>query len=275
MSKIDINSKWYQECYQDYLSEVKSYGGSIQFIPNEYKTPELCNIAIINYGSSLNFIPKKLITKELCEVAVSNYGYALQYVPNKFKTPEICKISLTKWGSALEFVPEDLKTYELCEFAVKHYGGALEFVPKKILNLDMCMAAIKINYPSALEYIEKWVPEEYQEELVNIYNNNLQARKNKKELLASKFENFSEEVSDLDLSSYGNDVKNARVYLNFNCKPSNEILCTLRSNGFNWSRTEKIWYRPTTRAAFKALKNVLLSYDITIKDAEEFKIEKK
>ena len=30
---------YYQECYQDYLSEVKSYGGSIQFIPNEYKTP--------------------------------------------------------------------------------------------------------------------------------------------------------------------------------------------------------------------------------------------
>ena len=129
----------------------------------------------------MKYVPEEFKTQELCRLAIKNEGRALEYVPEEFKTYELCKIAVTKWGSALEFVPEELKTKELCELAVKHYGGALEFVPKKILNLDMCMAAIKINYPSALEYISKWVPEEYQEKLMNIYHNNLQARNNKKE----------------------------------------------------------------------------------------------
>ena len=45
-------------------------------IPMEYRTKELCDIAIIEKrdlnGSELKFVPEHLKTRELCEAAVTN-----------------------------------------------------------------------------------------------------------------------------------------------------------------------------------------------------------
>ena len=60
----------------------------------------MCKIAVEIYGVALEFVPEELKTKELCEVAVTNdfTGNALKYVPEEFKTYELCKVSLAnKW----------------------------------------------------------------------------------------------------------------------------------------------------------------------------------
>ena len=73
-------------------------------IPMEYRTKELCEIAIIEKrdlnGSELKFVPEHLKTKELCEAAVSTSGWALEFVPYELQTQELCELAVKdclKW----------------------------------------------------------------------------------------------------------------------------------------------------------------------------------
>ena len=100
--------------YQKWLKKVTEDEYNLKSIPFEFRTIELCEIAVTQKGLNLEFVPKALRTKELCEVAVSNYGYALQYVPEDLRTFEISGIAVANEDWALQFVPEEFQE-ELAE----------------------------------------------------------------------------------------------------------------------------------------------------------------
>lgn len=111
ITKIDENGR-----------AVEKNGYALQYVPNELRTPELCEMAIRDDFNALNlqFVPKKLRTPELCELAVKTAGDSLKWVPKELKSQELCEIAVTSSGWALCYVPEELKTRELTKLAIEN-----------------------------------------------------------------------------------------------------------------------------------------------------------
>ena len=104
--------------------------------------------------------------------------------------------------------------------------------------------------------------ERVKESILKKYNINILARKSKQVENAKEFKEFEVEVRKWDLISYGNDIENARVYLKFNGKPSDETISVLKKNAFKWSPKNQRWQRQTTVNGFNGLKKVLATYEI-------------
>ena len=85
--------------YADYLKEVSFNNLSLQYVPLEYRTSELCLAGVSRCGLALQFVSEKLKTLELCLVAVKQTGCALRFVPEYLKTPEMC-LEAIRWDQA-------------------------------------------------------------------------------------------------------------------------------------------------------------------------------
>ena len=104
--------------------------------------------------------------------------------------------------------------------------------------------------------------ERAKESILKKYNMNLLARKFKQVENAKEFKEFDIKVDKWDLISYGNDTENARIYLKFDGKPSDETISVLKKNAFKWSPKNQRWQRQTTINGVNGLKKVLLTYEI-------------
>ena len=104
--------------------------------------------------------------------------------------------------------------------------------------------------------------ERAKESILKKYNKNLLARKTKQAEKSKEFGEFETMINEKGLLSYGNDTENARIYLKFDGKPSVETITALKKNAFKWSPSKKRWQRQTTENALKALKKILLMYDV-------------
>ena len=116
--------------YQKHLDAIKKHSWNLYWVPEEFKTKELCVIAIEKDGYSLEFVPEELKTKELCELATKICCLALKYVPEELRTKEMCKTALDGFNKNFnegllrilkELIPE--KFHE--EFAEKYDIGLL------------------------------------------------------------------------------------------------------------------------------------------------------
>jgi len=81
------------------------------------ETCEMCDLEA--GGESLEHVPENLRSAELCRKMVMQCGYELKFVPEKHKTAELCLAAVKLFGHALVFVPDNLKTAELCLKAVQ------------------------------------------------------------------------------------------------------------------------------------------------------------
>jgi len=90
------------------------YCECVKDLPEEFKTAEVYEYAVMENGYALEFVPKEFITTELCMAAVRNRGTAIMYVPEALKTAELCREAVNNsscWGPAfvLEHIPENIK----------------------------------------------------------------------------------------------------------------------------------------------------------------------
>jgi hypothetical protein len=74
---------------------VKALGSAFEFVTEHIKTSEpegraLCRAAVKDAGLMLRYVPEQYKTTELCLEAVKEWGYALAFVPEALKTPELC-----------------------------------------------------------------------------------------------------------------------------------------------------------------------------------------
>ena len=127
----------------------------------------------VNGGEYLQYVPDYFRTKELCELAVKDWAYALESVPEELRTKELCELAITQegCGQSLEFVPEELKTKELCELAVTNdfTGNALKYVPDDYRSFELCDVSVKNEDYGCLHSFDS-MPEEYQAELAKKYD---------------------------------------------------------------------------------------------------------
>lgn len=105
--------------YQGWIEAIQERGWTLQFVPEEHRTEEMCLVAVKQDGLNLRDVPDDLITQELCEMAVKDYAPALCWVPDELKTLELCELALSHGNLSEEllnssFVPEEFKE-ELAE----------------------------------------------------------------------------------------------------------------------------------------------------------------
>ena len=142
------------------LNAFKKNLWALQYIPKELRTKELYELAVRQDGRTLEYIPKELRTKELCELAIQQNGRFLEYIPKikffnifKFKkNKKLCEIAVQKDGLALEFVPKYLKTKKICEIAVQKKGAALRYIPEYLKTEELCEIAVQKD-GLALKYV--------------------------------------------------------------------------------------------------------------------------
>ena len=54
------------------------------------------------------YVPREFITEEMCELAITVNGLALEYIPKEFKTVKLCKLAVNAYKCAQKYVPKDL-----------------------------------------------------------------------------------------------------------------------------------------------------------------------
>jgi hypothetical protein len=141
------------------LEPICRWLNNIRFIPKQYRTKELYEIAIKQDGLNLMYVPEQLRTKELCELAIQNNGEALYYVPDEFKTKELCELAVRNNGMALGDIPEQYRTKELCELAIRQDGYALKYILDEFKTEELYKLAIK-NNGLALQYVPEYLKTE-------------------------------------------------------------------------------------------------------------------
>ena len=133
----------------------------LRYIPEQYKTKEICDRAFKKNVWNLSEIPDQFITAEMCLTAVRESGFLLEHVPDELKTTEMCKIAVKDDGNGTPYVPDELYDKELAKLVLKHPGSKvfpLKIIPKQFLDYDMCKYAVNNVWGSLQD-----VPEEYKD----------------------------------------------------------------------------------------------------------------
>ena len=75
--------------YQGWIEAIQERNWTLQFVPEELRTKEMCLVAVQKDGMNLGDVPEELITPELCEIALAQ-GYLADelleaFVPEEFQ----------------------------------------------------------------------------------------------------------------------------------------------------------------------------------------------
>jgi hypothetical protein len=143
--------------------------GSLKEVPLKFRDYRMCNIAVNANGANLHYVPDELKDQRMCDIAVNDHTGAYDAVPDKYKTPEMAlKVAREDW-EMFEYIPEKDLTYEICLIAVKNAGYLLEKVPIKFRDYKLCFTAVKrdgwaikfvpgqhLNYELCLEAVKAY-----------------------------------------------------------------------------------------------------------------------
>ena len=91
------------------------------YVPDEYKTRQICDKAILENDETLKSVPDCYKNQEMCNKAVDNYTDALEFVPECYKTQKKCDKAVNTYPCTIKFVPECVMTQEMYHKAVNRY----------------------------------------------------------------------------------------------------------------------------------------------------------
>ena len=97
---------------------VKKLPFVIRYVPDQYKTQQMCDKAILENGGTLESVPECYKNQRIHDKAVDNYPHALKFVPDSYITQKMCDKGISTHPSTIKFVPECHKTQEMCAKAV-------------------------------------------------------------------------------------------------------------------------------------------------------------
>lgn len=135
-----------------YMNSVKLNNITLEFIPHDMKTLELCLLAI-KQNDNILYFPKELLTQEICMNYIIMNPLMLENIPIEFISYEMCMKAIELNGNTLLYVPSKFKTYELCIRAIKenkYENHVLNFVPNRFKTNEFCNVALKADYHNYL-----------------------------------------------------------------------------------------------------------------------------
>ena len=68
---------------------VKRLPFLLRYVPDWYKTKQMCDKTIIENGGTLRSVPDCYKIQEMCNKTVDNYPNVLEFVPECYRTQEI------------------------------------------------------------------------------------------------------------------------------------------------------------------------------------------
>ena len=146
------------------------YQAVLRLIPKEYRTFEICKIAVSKDSSEIEHVPSNIEGYTgLCEVVVNKSPYVLRLIPEGYRTFEICKIAVFKDVSQIEHVPSNIEGYTgLCEdLLLKNRTDdylvslILDKIPKEKRSYRLAKIVVPENpktlwyFPSTIENYDK------------------------------------------------------------------------------------------------------------------------
>jgi len=143
--------------YEDLFKNAVALNWEVlEFVPEVYKTQELCINTLYTTWKALKYFPSKYRTKEVCEFAIKQDIQALKEIPNKFITKELSENFINLYPKELKYIPERYRSKKICEKAFAADCRNIRFIPKELINENMCKSAINVE----AELI-KYIPTKY------------------------------------------------------------------------------------------------------------------
>lgn len=155
--------------YELCISSVKCNSSNLQFVPNQLKTTEMCEIAVRSGNiHTLDDIPKELFTENIYMIAYKSNKKSFKFLPEELKTQELSEDVIFSGIKALKYVPEHLKTAKMCEFATGNFVQEFRWVPDNFKTQNMCITCAE--YVDICDISEKLVNEDLIIELLHAGN---------------------------------------------------------------------------------------------------------
>lgn len=132
--------------YEYWRGRVLSNYRDLKLVPKEFKTEELCNLALNITYHALPFIDQSLITSELCDKLVSKEGFAIQVIPDEFITKELC-FKAAENGTALRLIPEEYYSEEMILSVFKNgkHQPDINNVPSAFITKSLLQEYVKMG----------------------------------------------------------------------------------------------------------------------------------
>ncbi|MDN3675144.1 polymer-forming cytoskeletal protein [Flavobacterium branchiarum] len=127
-------------------TRVLSNYRDLKIVPLEFKTKELCDIALGISFHALEYVNRDFITKELCEKLVAKNGFAIQKIPREFITKELC-FKAGESGTLISFIPTEFYSEELIISVFKNGKNEpnINDIPSKFVTESLLEEYLKIG----------------------------------------------------------------------------------------------------------------------------------
>lgn len=186
--------------YEYWRDRVLANYRDLKLVPEEFKTEEICNLALDITYHALPFIDQGLITSELYEKLVSKDGFAIQIIPDEFITKELC-FKAAENGTTLSLIPSAYYSEELILLVFKNgkHQPDINDVPSSFITKNLLVEYVKIGKGLWLDKVCKENGIDKLKVLKQVIDSGIQ-------YLDNIFGNhFSKETVDYAFSIYKND----------------------------------------------------------------------
>jgi len=132
--------------YEYWQNRVKSNYRDLKLVPPQYKTLELCELALNITFHALPYVSQEFITPELCEKLVTKDGFAIQKIPDQFITKELC-FKAAKSGTLISLIPVEFYSEELILTTFKNgkHEPNINDVPPEFITDSLLEEYVKIG----------------------------------------------------------------------------------------------------------------------------------
>lgn len=132
--------------YEYWQNRVVSNYRDLKLVPYQYRTKELCELALNITSHALPFINQEFITPELCERLVKKDGFAIQKIPDEFITQQLCLIAAQS-GTLISLLPKEFYSEELILTTFKNgkHEPNINDVPSEFITETLLEEYVKMG----------------------------------------------------------------------------------------------------------------------------------
>lgn len=160
------------------LKEVRSHKNALKYVPDGFKTYDLCKCAVKFNGMALEYVPERYISDELCRIAVEKCYTAFAFVPQKYMSEKVITSVFDDFSKddpenkqyieykrhLLEYVPKKQRSKEICLKAITAMASNIKYIPLECFTDEIVKEALKTNVGIA-NLPEKYF---YNDDVINI-----------------------------------------------------------------------------------------------------------
>jgi hypothetical protein len=114
----------------------------IQYVPQDFKTPELYEIALENNLVEYKQIPASKRTAKIYEIICMRYPKYIHNTPIQYITDKIIENALAKNPLNIKYIPRKLQTVDMYRDVTDKNIKTIRYIPKQFITLDMCQKAL-------------------------------------------------------------------------------------------------------------------------------------